>query len=340
MMPTAGTHSMDTLRPPSALVSGAVVLDLLGRYPGDFDEFEWSTTSQRVALDAMSSLTELVESYGGCAANITYNLTLLGIRALLVSAVGSDFDVSYRSHLERVGIDLSAVRVLTGKTRTPRSVTLTDRSGRQFSFWASNDVQPADFPSIRDQCSQLKPELVIVAANLPSIMLDHLHLAASCGRQCLWAPNGDVASFDRESLQRAWAMSNYVVLNHPEWLKVRATLGGSDPDWPEGLRAVIVTQGDKGSTILQKGRRPVDVYAARPGAVLDPTGCGDAFVSGFAWGLIQKLDLPACAQVGSALAARNLECFGTQCHEVTIAMLAELVERDYGRNLRDFEVSR
>jgi adenosine kinase len=340
MMPAAEPHRTHSQRPSPVLVSGAVVIDLIGHYPGDFAEFEWATSPQRVAFDAMSSLTELVESYGGCAANITYNLTQLGISALLVSAVGSDFDISYRSHLERVGVDLSAVRVLAGKTSTPRSVTLTDRSGRQFSFWASNDVRPVDFPSILEQCNQREPELVIVAANLPSIMLDHLHVAASCRRRCLWAPGGDVVTLDKKSLQRAWATSNYVVLNHSEWLSVRRILGGSDPDWPQGLHAVVVTQGAGGSTILQKERQPVAIHAARPGAVLDPTGSGDAFVAGFSWGLMRGFDLPACARMGSALAVLNLGYLGTQCHDVTLAMLEELIRRDYGRSLQDFEDGR
>ena len=322
-------------RTPSVLVSGAVVLDLLGRYGGDFDKFEWGTTPQCVAFDAMSSLTDLIESFGGCAANITYNLTALGVETLLVSTVGKDFDLAYRPHLERAGVDLSGIRVLAGDTRTPRSVTITDRAGRQFSFWASNDVGASDSPSILDRCKRRRPELVVVASNLPSVMLDHLRAASSCGSPCLWAPGGDVASLDGDGLRTAWALSSYVIINDSEWGTVRATLGGSEPDWPKGLRAVVVTRGAGGSTILRKGRRPVNVPAARPRAVLDPTGSGDAYTAGFAWGLVHGLDLPECARAGSALAVLNLESKGTQCHEVSVALLKERVRRDYGRDVRD-----
>lgn len=333
MKGAGGFPAAPTDRLPTVLISGAVVLDLLGYYSAEFDRLEWASAPHCVAFNAMPSLQGLVESYGGCAANIAYNLALLGLYPCLVSAAGSDFEASYRPHLERAGVDLSAVRVLPGKSFTPRAVTVTDRSGRQFSFWAANEVKPDHFPSILDLCRQRRPELVIVASNFPATMLEHLQQACLCQVPSLWSPAGDVCYLDRESLQQAWTASHYVVVNDSEWLSVKTIFGGTNPPWPPGLRAVVVTQGARGCKILQRGRRPLSIRAARTHEALDPTGCGDAFVAGFAWGLLHGLDLPACARMGSVLAVFNLESRGTQCHELSLSILRDRIRRDYRRDL-------
>lgn len=332
-MPPLGSHDINRDRARRILVSGAIVVDLLGRYSSDFVRLEWNTAPQCVAFDAMQSLTYLIESCGGCASNIAYNLALIGMSPMLASAVGADFPKSLFANLERVGVDLDGVKVWGAETLTPRSVTLTDRTGRQFSFWAANGIGPEQSQSIEAYCLQQPAELVVVASNLPTIMLSDLQTAATCHQTVLWAPGGDIAGLNREELLTAWTNSNYIVINETEWQTSQTIMGDDAPNWPEGLRAVVITKSARGSTIMQKEHEPLDVSAVTSDRITDPTGCGDAFVAGFVCGLISGFALQACAQLGSTVAAFNLESLGTQRHIVTSAQIADRLRETYGATI-------
>jgi adenosine kinase len=314
----------------TVVVSGAMILDLLGQYPHDFATYDWQCPPQCLAFDATQSLTHLVESSGGCASNIAYNLALLGVHALLVSAVGGDFPETHYANLKRVGVDLSGIQRHGPESITSRSVTLTDRAGRQFTFWASNDIGPEKSPALDSYCRRHSPELVIVASNLPAIMLSHLRGACSSPTKLLWAPGCDITSLTREELQAAWTMSNYIVMNEVEWQCALTALGVEEPVWPEGLQAVVVTRGERGCSIYQNGLEPITVPAVAADKIVDPTGCGDSFLAGFAYGLTQKLDLRTSARIGSSVAAFNLESRGTQHHEFTLAQVKARLRKAYG----------
>src|SRR3954468_24285807 len=80
-------------------------------------------------------VSELQIRRGGVAANIAFGLANLGLRPLLVGAVGSDF-VDYRAWLERHGGDCAGVR--TSELRhTARFICTTDTDQAQIaSFYA------------------------------------------------------------------------------------------------------------------------------------------------------------------------------------------------------------
>lgn len=315
---------------PTVVVSGAIVLDLLGYYPDDFDQYDWHSVPQSLAFDAKPSLTYLVESTGGCASNIAYNLALLGAHALLVSAVGGDFSPTHFANLERVGVDLSGIKILGAEIASPRAVTLTDRSSRQFTFWASNGVGQENSPALDPYCSQAAPELVIVASNLQAIMLDHLRAASSYATKVVWAPGIDISCLAPEELRAAWTMSDYIVINEAEWQWARAIFGDKEPEWSQRLQAVVVTCGARGSIIHQDKQPPINVPAVVSENIVDPTGCGDAFVAGFSVGLISKYDLRTCVQIGSSVAVYNLESRESQRHQPTFDQVKERLCRAYG----------
>ncbi len=81
----------------------------------------------------------------------------------------------------------------------------------------------------------------------------------------------------------------------------------------EKLRAhcdiAVVTQGDKGSTILTKDAR-IDINAFPVAKVVDTTGAGDAYAAGFLYGLTHGYDLTACGNLGSRTAAEIISHMG------------------------------
>ena len=84
-----------------------------------------------------------------------------------------------------------------------------------------------------------------------------------------------------------------------------------------GADALIVTKGEKGSTILTK-TGSIDVPAVPPSREADPTGVGDAYRGGLMRGLTLGLDWEACGRMGSVAATYALEHLGGLAHAYTL----------------------
>ena len=98
-------------------------------------------------------------------------------------------------------------------------------------------------------------------------------------------------------------------------------------------KILITTLGEKGSTIQTKNQT-LQVPAAKPNQVTDPTGAGDAFRAGFLAGFIKELDLKICGQMGAAAACYAIEKYGTTNHKFTIQEFCERYRENFGEELK------
>ena len=103
-------------------VTGSIATDHLMTFQGRFSD---SLVVEKLDKMSLSFLVEDLEiRRGGVAANICFGMGCLGLRPVLVGAVGPDF-AEYRSWLERHGVDTGSVHV--SETRhTARFVCTTD----------------------------------------------------------------------------------------------------------------------------------------------------------------------------------------------------------------------
>jgi adenosine kinase len=91
-----------------------------------------------------------------------------------------------------------------------------------------------------------------------------------------------------------------------------------------------MTHGSEGVVIESRNHDPVKVAATQVADQADPTGIGDAFRSGFLWGLSWQLSLERSAQVGCTLAAIVLETVGTQEYALDRTSFSDRVAAAYG----------
>lgn len=77
-----------------------------------------------------------------------------------------------------------------------------------------------------------------------------------------------------------------------------------------------VTQGAQGSTVLRGGRRGIreTIPAVKVQNVVDLTGAGDLYASGFIWGLTQNATLRECGEIASISASQAIQHIGAQNH--------------------------
>jgi adenosine kinase len=98
------------------------------------------------------------------------------------------------------------------------------------------------------------------------------------------------------------------------------------------VKALIVTRGAEGS-IIYTANEELQIPTAKPSAVEDPTGCGDAFRAGLLYGLHRELDWETTGRIASLMGALKIECHGTQNHSFTLDEFKRRYKSSFGRSL-------
>ena len=157
-------------------VTGSIATDHLMTFPGRFVEQFIAEKLDRVSLSFL--VDDLEIRRGGVAANIAFGLGVLGLKPLLIGAVGPDFG-GYRDWLTAHGVDCAGVRESV-RHHTARFVCTTDADGTQIaSFYPGAMSEDAEITlaPIADRSEGL--DLILIGASDPGAMLTH---TAECTR--------------------------------------------------------------------------------------------------------------------------------------------------------------
>ena len=133
---------------------------------------------------------------------------------------------------------------------------------------------------------------------------------------CIFDPGQQCARMSGAELSDGIAGARLVICNDYEFELIRQKTGMAEDDVLKAAEALIVTRGEEGCSIYQKGSR-TDVKAVPPSRIVDPTGVGDAFRGGLMKGLAAGAPYQTCAQLGSVAATYALEHLGGQSHAYT-----------------------
>jgi adenosine kinase len=126
-------------------------------------------------------------------------------------------------------------------------------------------------------------------------------------------PGQQCARMSGDDLTNGVTGAAIVIVNDYELELLRQKTGLGEADVLTLAKALVVTRGEHGSTVLTTGSR-ADVPAVPPHRIVDPTGVGDAFRGGFMKGMALDLPYEACARLGSVAATYALEHLGGLSH--------------------------
>jgi adenosine kinase len=308
-------------------VTGSIATDHLMTFPGHFTE---SLVADRLDKVSLSFLVEDLDiRRGGVAANICFGLGVLGLRPILVGAVGEDFQ-DYRSWLERHGVDTAGVHV-SDLRHTARFLCTTDADHNQIaSFYAGamSEARDIELSPIADRLGGL--DLVVVGANDPEAMVRHTDECRSRGYAFAADPSQQLARMDGAEIRRLVEGATYLFTNEYEAGLTEKKTGWSGEEILSRVQTRVTTHGAKGAVIERKGEPAIQVACAQESVKVDPTGVGDAFRSGFLAGVAWGLSLQRCAEVGSLLATHVIETVGTQEYQLGQARFLERLGDAYG----------
>jgi adenosine kinase len=308
-------------------VTGSIASDHLMTFPGRFAD---SLVVEQLDKISLSFLVDDLEvRRGGVAANISFAMAGVGLRPLLVGAVGADF-AEYRSWLDRHGVDTGHVRVSELK-HTARFICTTDRDQAQIaSFYAGamSEAREIELAPLSERVGGL--DLVLIGANDPEAMLRHTDECRDRGYAFVADPSQQLAFSDGASIRRLVEGATYLFTNEYEAALTEQKTGWSADEVLSVVGTRVTTLGARGVRIEAKGEPTIEVGVARELRKADPTGVGDAFRGGFLAGLSWGLSYERCAQIGSMLATYVIETVGTQEYELTHSGFLQRLEEAFG----------
>jgi adenosine kinase len=293
----------------SLLVTGSIATDHLMSFPGRFAD---SLVVEQLDKIALSFLVDDLEvRRGGCAANICFGLGNLGLRPVLVGAVGEDF-VDYRSWLERHNVDCESVHVSESK-HTARFVCTNDSTMAQIaSFYAGamSEAREIELAPVVDRVGGVT--FVLVGPNDPEGMLRHTDECRQRGYPFIADPSQQLAFGDGAMIRELIDGASILFSNEYESALIEKKTGWSAAEVLDRVGTQVVTLGAEGVRIDRAGEEPIVVAAVPEIAKVEPTGVGDAFRAGFLAALEWDLSLERAAQLGCLLAVHVVEKVGTQ----------------------------
>lgn len=309
------------------VVTGSLAYDYIMSFPGQFKE--------HLLQDKLHSLTVsfLVDSMkrlrGGVAGNVAYTLALLGERPLVVATAGHDFG-EYHTWMTRHGIDASGVQQLADEF-TASCFINTDLSNNQIVAFYSGAMARARDLSLEGR-GLSKGDLVLISPTDPLAIARYASECKQLGLSYVFDPGKQTPRLTRDQILAGLEGAAVLIGNDYELGMMAQKTGWSEAELIAAAPLTVITRGEAGSTVYSKADKgaPVQVRAVPVREVVDPTGAGDAYLGGLAFGLARNLPLTVAAQVASVAAAFAIEHKGCQEHHYTRSQFLTRYGEVYG----------
>ncbi len=292
----------------TALICGSLAFDTIMGFEGRFAD--QILPQQLHILNVSFLVPSLRRDFGGCAGNIAYSLKLLGGEPLPMATVGQD-GADYLQRLQGLGIRTGCVREVP-ESYTAQAMIMTDRDNNQITAFHPGAMNQAHLNTID---ASLGAKIAIVAPDGRDAMLQHAAQLQAAGIPFVFDPGQGLPMFNGQELLTFIDQATWIAVNDYEAQMLCERTGLDLAALSGKVQGLVVTLGAQGCQVWQQGQ-VTEVPACTPKAVVDPTGCGDAWRGALLFGLLQGWDLPRCAALGNRLGALKVAAQGPQNYQL------------------------
>lgn len=290
----------------AVLICGSLAFDTIMTFEGRFAE--QLLPEQLHILNVSFLVPSLRRDFGGCAGNIAYSLQLLGGKPLPMAALGSD-GADYLARLQVQGISTQHV-LQVSDAYTAQAMIMTDLDNNQITAFHPGAMMQAHGNRIAPDARQ-QASLGIIAPDGRDAMLEHAAQFYAAGIPFVFDPGQGLPMFNGQELARFVEQASWVTVNDYEGKMLCERTGWSLAELSHKVKGLVVTLGAEGCDVWVEGKK-THVPAAEPAAVVDPTGCGDAWRGALLFGLEQGWPLVRCAGLGNRMGALKVAQRGPQ----------------------------
>jgi sugar/nucleoside kinase (ribokinase family) len=280
-----------------------------------------------------AKVLEEVSAPGGPTTNTAVALSRLGARVRLASAVGADERGELvRRSLEAAGVDTRWITVKPEQVTTLATV-IVSRNPLDRTIFVETGAQLARGDQL-DVAGLFGGELLVLDVadvSLRRFLLDLPSHTVPTTRLL-----GPLRYLVEESVPDAFDLAlrhDVIVSNEPDLLDVTGTWTLSDATTAiqhrmrgENLRAALITRAGEGCRVVTEAKSlNIPAFSVD---VIDPTGAGDAFVAGVAWGMAQRWPWPQVGRFANAVGALACCSLGAQASLPTLQEVETLLATD------------
>jgi adenosine kinase len=310
---------------PRTLICGSLALDTIRVFPDRFSRH--ILPHQTHVLSVSFQIGEMRREWGGCAGNIAYNLKALGGEPVVMATVGDDGS-AYADRLAALGIATDGVRAVAG-TYTAQAYIITDLDDNQITAFHPGAMNHSHVNRIADVDGIA---LGIVAPDGREGMRSHVRDFAAAGIPFIFDPGQGLPLFSGDELIEMIDCADYLAVNDYEGRLLAERTGLSLAELATRVDALIVTLGGDGSQIHVDGQL-LEISTVKPRALVDPTGCGDAYRAGLLYGIAHGWDWRRTGRLASLLGSLKIASRGGQNHSIDRERLAVVYADHFGESL-------
>ena len=308
----------------SILVTGSIAYDTIMVFP---DRFKNHLLPEQLHILSVCFLTpEMRREFGGTAGNIGYNLKLLGADPVLMATVGDDIG-PYLARLESLGISQQHLKRVAGQFTAQAFIT-TDLDDNQIIAFHPGAMNHAHELAITPA---LGGTLATVSPDGKEGMHQHARQCAEHGIPFVFDPGQGLPMFSGAELEEFIRLADYVAVNDYEGKLLEDKTGRKLEAIARDVRALVVTLGGQGSQIHAGGNRH-DIPGVKADAVVDPTGCGDAYRAGLLYGISKSWDWESTGRLGSLMGSIKIAQRGPQNHAPSRTEIQDRFKATFGYN--------
>ncbi len=262
-------------------------------------------------LNVAFLVPDMRREFGGCAGNIAYNLKLLGGKPLIMATIGDD-SAPYMHRLKQLGLDASHVTDVPGSFTAQAFIT-TDLDDNQITAFHPGAMTQSHRNKVTDASDV---SLGIISPDGRDGMLQHARGFHAAGIPFVFDPGQGLPMFNGDELMAFLQLANYCTVNDYEAKLLTERTGRTLEQLAGEVEALIVTLAGSGSHIYTEGRR-MEIPVAVPEALIDPTGCGDAYRAGLLYGIDQGWEWEKIGRLASLMGSIKIAHRGGQNHKPT-----------------------
>lgn len=288
------------------LVSGSFVFDTILLYHGQFKD---QIMPDKVhAINTSFETPELRREFGGCGANITFNIKALGGNPLPISTVGKDGE-EYKKYFDDMNINTKHIKVYNDY-HTAQAFLLTDLGNNQITAFHPGAMKMAHETSIP---TDEDFSIAIVSPNSKLGMIKHANELSQLNIPFIFDPGQALGLFNGQELIDIISKATYIAVNDYESSLLEKKTGLSATEIAHLVSGLIITKGGDGSEILMNNQ-VVFVPPVKPEKIVDPTGCGDSYRGAVLHALSQGADIVEACRLGSKMGSLKIAVSGGQNH--------------------------
>jgi adenosine kinase len=309
----------------NTLICGSMAFDTIMVFK---DQFKKHILPEQIhILNVAFLVPEMRREYGGCAGNIAYNLHLLGGKPLIMATVGDDFG-PYARRLEKLSIPQTHIRYVPDSF-TGQAFITTDLDDNQITAFHPGAMGYSEQNKVSEAVGVT---LGIVSPDGRTGMIEHAEQFVEAGVPFVFDPGQGMPMFSGSDLLRFIDQATYVTVNDYDAKLLQEKTGKSLKDIAKSVKALIVTLGADGSMIYTEGRE-IAIPTPKPAAVVDPTGCGDAYRAGLMYGIQRGWVWETTGRLASLMGSIKISSRGGQNHAPTRDEIKAQFQQHFGSSI-------